>query len=548
MPSASQTGALTGADRSPADLVAVLRDLLRDHPDSIVVAASGDTTPNRVPLPESLGLGPVRTLPEEGSVLGRLTPEDRAMVPKLWGRARSRGAAVAPVRMVGSSEPSNLYMLDLRRDHGVLVAVFTEGDASPAAERVDGLCLPALPPRIGRAGKDAGAVILWAEPALTQILGWSAEELVGRRVIELVHPDDHETGILNWLELLEEPGPGRPVRLRHLHRDGSWVWLQVTNDNRLDDPRHHDVLAEMVDISEEMEALEALHAREQLLRQLTETVPVGLLHADLEGQLLYSNSRMAELSGVAAAATLADQFGHVAPDDRPRLDAALQAAAAGDAADVDVAMAAAEGGVPAHHCRISLRPLYNESGALTGLTGCVEDITSTVRRSQALEVRATTDPLTGCLNRSAVVSYLQELVDRGVSGTAVIFVDLDGFKPVNDGLGHAAGDDVLIQVATRLRDSVRSSDVVGRFGGDEFVVVCPSVNSAGHALDVARLISARAFGRPLDVAGEELAMQASLGVAWSSGPGTDALTLVQQADSAMYQAKREGTGPVLHGA
>ena len=452
---------------------------------------------------------------------------------------------MAAVRLLGSELASNLYMLELRHDHGVIIGVCAEGDASPADDLIEGLCLPVLPPRLARAGKDAGAVITWAEPALTQILGWSLEELVGRRIIELVHPDDRETGIVNWLELLDAPGPGRPVRLRHLHRDGSWVWLQVTNDNRLDDPVHNDVLAEMVDISEEMGALEALHAREQLLRQLTETVPVGLLHADLGGNLLYSNSRMAELSGVAVANTLSGHLAKVVPEDRRRLDAALLAAAEGAPSDVDVAMAS--GGEDAlRHCHISLRPLYNEWGGLSGFTGCVEDTTATVRHSQALEVRATTDPLTGCLNRSATLAQIQDLLDGGDTGTAVIFVDLDGFKPVNDDLGHAAGDDVLVQVAARLRASVRSGDAVGRLGGDEFVVVCPSVTSAEDALDVAEQICSRAFDQPLDVAGAALAMRASLGVAWSDRTGADALVLVQQADAAMYQAKRRGNSPVLH--
>ena len=546
MSSVSRLCAVTGSTQSPADLGLLLRALLQEHPEALVVAASGDNVPRRVPVPPSLGVDPGRVPPDGGSMLERLVPEDRALVPKLWGQARSRGAAVAPVRLLGSAAASNLYMLDLRRDHGVILALFTEGDASPAQERIEGLCLPELPPRLARAGKDAGAVIVWAEPALTQILGWSPDQLIGRRIIELVHPDDRETGIVNWLELLEKPGPGRPVRLRHLHRDGSWVWLQVTNDNRLEDPDHNDVQAEMVDISEEMGALEALHAREQLLRQLTETVPVGLLHADLGGNLLYSNARMAELSGVAMTDTLSEQLAMVVPEDRPRLDAALLAAREGAASDVEVAVAAGSDGSSFRHCHISLRPLYNEWGGLSGFTGCVEDITATVRRSQALEMRASTDPLTGCLNRSATLAQIQDLLDRGDGGTAVIFVDLDGFKPVNDDLGHAAGDDVLVQVAARLRDSVRSSDAVGRLGGDEFVVVCPSVTSAEHALEVAGQISARAFDQPLDVAGAALAQRASLGVAWSDRPGSDALDLVQQADAAMYQAKREGNSPVLH--
>lgn len=540
---------LSGTAATPAS---VLDALLRRHPDALVSAVAGGTAPNLLLVPPSLGIDPGRMIAEPRALVNQMEPEDRAVVAKLWGLARSRGAAVAPVRLPESGEPASLYMLDLRRDHGVIVAVVIPGEADADEELLDTLRLPPLPPRLARAGKDASAVITWIDPALSQILGWGSEELVGRRVLEFVHPDDREQGILNWMEMLDTSGAARPVRLRHRHRDGSWVWMEVTNWNRLDDPAHRDILAEMVDISDQMEALEALHAREQLLRQVTETVHVGLFQADLGGRVLYCNSRLMDITGAGAEATLADHFANVVIEDRPRLDHAIGVARAGGEAEVEVALQAGVGS--RRYCKYSLRPLRGEAGDVMGLTGCLEDVTVAVRARQALEARADSDQLTGCLNRSAVLTVLQETLEKAAvagrataGGTAVIFMDLDGFKPINDQLGHAAGDEVIVDVADRIRSSVRSGDVVGRLGGDEFVVVCPGVTSPDQALSVASFIGTRSFDRPIEVAGRTVRLTASLGVAWTDGPLADALTLVRQADAAMYESKRNRLGrPVLY--
>ncbi len=529
----------------------LLEALLSDHPDALVTAVAGSTVPQLVRVPDSLGIDPDRVANDPRSYIDQFEPEDRAVVAKLWGEARSRGVAVAPIRLPGTDTLASLYMLDLRRDHGVIAAVVTPRDTVVDDGLLDALRLPAHPPRLARAGKDAAAIIIWIDQALSQILGWSAEELIGRRVIEFVHPDDRELGILNWMEMLDTPGPARPVRLRHRHKDGSWVWFEVTNRNRLEDPEHRDILSDMVDISEQMEALEALHAREQLIRQVTETVHVGLFHTDLNGNLLYCNSRLTDLTGAPSTAGLSDQLAAVVVEDQPRLEEALRAARSGEEVDVELVVHAE--GMNRRDCKFSLRPLRNEAGDVTGLTGCVEDVTLTVRNREALEARATSDPLTGCLNRSAAVAVLQEVLEGNDSsalpdpgGSAVIFMDLDGFKPINDRHGHAAGDEVLVSVAHRIRCSVRAGDVVGRFGGDEFVVVCPNVTSPDHAVSVARFIGSRTFEQPIEVGGESVRLSASLGVAWTDRHCADALTLIRQADDAMYESKRNRLAqPVL---
>ena len=238
-------------------------------------------------------------LVEMDDTRGLVVPNNDSEMPRLWGRAMARGVAAGRVHLGTDGGPvGTLYLFDLRAGHGVMVAVFVEGDAEAEVLEV-GRRPDSLQPRFARVWKDAGSIILAVGPALPQILGWSAEEMVGRRTTEFVHPDDHEAAVANWLDMLDEPGPGRALRIRFQHRDGHWVWFEVTNTNRLADPQHADVVAEMIDVSEEMAVQETLRAREQLLAQLTESVPVGLFHADEQGRLVFANPGFRDLTGVS---------------------------------------------------------------------------------------------------------------------------------------------------------------------------------------------------------------------------------------------------------
>jgi len=191
---------------------------------------------------------------------------------------------------------------------------------------------------------------------------------------------------------------------------------------------------------------------------------VGLFHADLAGNLLFANRRLSEMMGSALGPKLVDQLARVEPEDRSDLEAALGAAA--DGADFDTVVRIPEEG-RTRHCSVCVRPLRDDYGTVTGLTGCVEDVTASVQSRSDLEVKAISDPLTGCLNRAGTLAVLQDTLDRAPAtltdpvGTAAIFVDLDRFKPVNDEFGHATGDEVLLRVAERIRTSVRSGASAG---------------------------------------------------------------------------------------
>jgi diguanylate cyclase (GGDEF)-like protein/PAS domain S-box-containing protein len=525
-------------DRDHDALDLALRALLDQHHDALVAAVNEDglfvAMPSSVPLRDQAVLS-------GRSALDVVTPPDRVVVITTWERARRTGAARTPVRLAGEGEHgANLHLLDATARHGVYVAVVVAEEGTASLEQLRSLPLAA--PRIARTRKNELAVLAAVDEATTRMLGWQSDEMVGRRSLEFVHPEDQERAIENWMEMLSRPGQGVRVRLRHACHDGSWQWVEVTNHNLLDDPDHGYVLAEMVDISDEMAAQEALREREQLLHRLAEAVPIGLLQVDRERRVVYTNERLTDIVGVGPCAGVDEQLATVAAEDRPAFSSALDAVLEGRDVDIEIRLCPPDGEL--RHCRALLRSLSDEGGAVTGAIVCLEDVTESVRLRDQLEERATFDVLTRCHNRGATMTALERALARPATTTAVIFVDIDRFKPVNDRFGHTAGDELLRVVAARLQRAVREQDVVGRLGGDEFLVVCPGVGGSDEAMGVADRVRASISG-VVRLGDRNVDVRVSLGVACAPA-GTTADALVARADAAMYEAKRNRAGtPVL---
>jgi diguanylate cyclase (GGDEF)-like protein len=172
------------------------------------------------------------------------------------------------------------------------------------------------------------------------------------------------------------------------------------------------------------------------------------------------------------------------------------------------------------------------------------------KRNEQLSRAANQDALTGLPNRVFLLDRLQHAIGEiavHAEKLAVVFLDLDGFKPINDQHGHDVGDEVLKVVARRFRKAMRGSDVVGRLGGDEFVVIGPGVHDAAAAEIVANKLFA-ALANSITVADKELSVGASIGIALCADAGADADTILRFADEAMYEAKRGGRNRFcLHG-
>jgi diguanylate cyclase (GGDEF)-like protein/PAS domain S-box-containing protein len=537
------------ANSSPTDarveidydgLEQALDELLSLHPDALVAAARADGVfvdmPATVPLKDHV-------VAQGRSGLDLVTKADFSPLLAAWDRAQVTGVGRCVVHLVDEPErPVALHFLDLQRDHGVYLLAFVPTDPSDDAPVARGPEIAQAPPRFANVKKDQRAVLLDVDEALTQILGWSAEEMIGRRTLDFIHEDDHGLAVDNWMEMLQSPGPGRRVRLRHQRKEGSWVWFEVTNHNLFEDPDHGCAVSTMVDISEEMATQEALRAREQLLDRLAEAIPLGLLQIDADRKVVYTNDRLHEIVGLKPAPTVQAQLATVVERDKSTLKQAIDSVlGGGDSADIEVELQ-----LPRTRelrlCALNLRPLGN-AGQISGAIASVADVTDSARMREELKRKATFDELTGCYNRASILPAIEAIIDGSGEKTdlAVSFVDLDHFKPVNDHLGHAAGDELLKIVASRLQAAVRDADLVARIGGDEFLVVCPGIGGPERAMKLAERLSAALAGE-VGIAGSTIELAASIGVAWSSRKDVDADALIAQADDAMYDAKSSRDG------
>ena len=539
--------------------------LLREHPDAMLYAQTGDGV--IVPPPASLGVEGYPVLATEGRRgLDLCLAEDRMAMINAWMCVKREAVAEARGRL--SSDPDRwmvVRMLDLRKTHGVLLTVLWPADDAPEADgpgKTDTLA-PATPRFCTRKQDEEGNVIDCDE-AYLQMFGYSLEEVIGNPTFERVHPEDQARVIEGWIAAVAT-GRVQMFRIRMRRRDDSWLWVDTTLHNFLGDEDQPHILAECIDVSAEMVAQEALQDREELLRRLIEELPDGLLHLDSERNVVYHNARLLEiLHGTPALDRVrpqpADgaeprQPGPTTPPSLAELTKTLTAEALrtfdavlertlkeGVCEDVEV-----EASLPFAQQRnilLKVRPLQRDTGVVSGVIASVLDVTDDARARRELEKRAALDALTGAHNRASIMDAVARELDES-SETGVIYVDLDRFKSVNDTFGHAAGDEVIVGVADRLKAAMRSSDEVGRLGGDEFLVLLRGVPNLEEAIRAARRISESLRGT-YRFPGGSFELCASIGVAFVEDPAVTAEQLVQRADAAMYRSKEQRHGlPVL---
>lgn len=547
LPVSPHTDSSESEDPTPADMpsgaisrggmsVEDLASWLGLHPTAMVGAVDSAGAPTEIPPGVPLGSGHQI---DTRSLLELVVPEHTSVVADAFVGALRRGFGNATIRM--ASAPDQVYVLqylDLRQSFGIMLRVVTPWEDSENLQPryLDIAELQPSRPRLGLMTKDEVAGILSIDESTSLMLGWTAEEMVGRPNLDFIHPDDHVRAIDNWMSRFSNStGHMGVIRLRYRCRDDSWLWVEISNQVHTDESGVTTVFAQLIDVSDEMAAVEALRRSEGFLRRMSDTLPVGTFHIGSDGKVVFVNPVLERLLGEAPVATRHDLARALVPDQWSVLDGAIGTALTeGVDTDLDLAVAPDGDGSKAN-CRITLRAVTDE-GVILGVLGCVVDVTE-------LKRMADTDSLTSLANRRSILQILDEALASHAGRVGVIFVDLDTFKPINDRHGHRIGDEVLAAVANRLQAAVRPVDVVGRLGGDEFLVVCPGLGTPDSATGVAVRLQ-EALEGSFEVQGLNLLLTASFGVACGCS-GVTAEHLVATADAAMYEAKaRRPSGPV----
>lgn len=422
-------------------------------------------------------------------------------------------------------------------------------DATPDTRLDDPVSL--LPPGLFRALHEHSSDIVtildpdggwrFTSPAGTRLLGWPPGYDPGPLgVFAFVHPDDLERARTAFADVRSgRRDPDEAILLRVQSTDGAWHQLETRARDLTHDPQVQGIVVTCRDVTER----EAAEAKIRLLYEVLEASTELVLLCDPTGTVRYANEIARVRMGIAEGdQPLVDIDRLLTPTSAALLATIATTVDAGGAWAGELMIRTVDGSeVPV---ATAVQMHRDERGRDQFVSLIAHDISELKATQERLEHQATHDPLTGLPNRA----LFQELGDQALAranryGTtvAVLFLDLDRFKPVNDSLGHPAGDELLVRVAARLRNAVRRGDVVARFGGDEFLVLCEHPAGQTEMRELARRLI-ETLSEPISVRGTDACVGASVGIAIGGGTRTTIDALIRDGDAALYRAKEQGRG------
>ncbi len=382
----------------------------------------------------------------------------------------------------------------------------------------------------------------YVTPSFEELTGFTVEELYQRNFVDDVHPEDAAGMRTLWRGLFDgESYSGAEFRI--INRDGTEKWCWSAGSPILDESGGQiGVQIRDADISGLKRAEQRLRESEERARSIIETTSDAYLAADERGVVLEWNRAAERLFGHGREEALGYSLVDLVAAGQAR-EKLTEAIGRGRAVTIELAARHRDAGeFPAE---LTLWQV-DLAGART-LNVFARDITERRLREEQVTFMAYHDKLTGLPNRAMFEQHLELVLVRARhdgNAAGVLYMDVDRFKLVNDTFGHEAGDDLLREVAARLRKAARSGDLVVRLGGDEFVLVLgdlPAALAASVAANVAARVQ-EAFAAPFQLAGQPFQTTASIGVALFPDDAIDAKSLVTAADSGMYISKRAGPG------
>ncbi len=390
---------------------------------------------------------------------------------------------------------------------------------------------------------DLNGNMTFVNEAFCKILGYSQEELTGKPFADFLHPDDKEMVMEKFMEGLANPEPGYQLEFRAIHKDGHAIWIYPSVSPIFHDDILSAGMAIVFDITERKQLEEAVKESEERYRTILEEIQDSYFEVDLAGNLTFVNDAMCrtmgysreELIGMNYRVFAAKEDVEIVYRDFNRVYNTCE-----PIKGLSYKFVQKNGTVG--FGELSISAIKNEEGKVIAFRGVARDVTERKRLEQELADIATHDFLTGLPNRVLLHDRLNvglEHAKRNNTNLAVMMLDLDRFKVVNDTFGHSMGDKLLKAAGGALWDLVRKSDTVARVGGDEYLVLLPKIAKIEDATKVAQKIL-EAFRKPFVVDSYQIRVTTSIGIAIYPEDGENADDLIANADTAMYWVKEHG--------
>jgi diguanylate cyclase (GGDEF)-like protein/PAS domain S-box-containing protein len=386
---------------------------------------------------------------------------------------------------------------------------------------------------------------VFVNSAYAELLGYTVEELLAlspKQVRNLVHPDDQEIAWGRYQDRIE----GKPAlphyQFRIIRKDGSVRWVE-TFPSRIEYQGRPALQVAMIDITERKLAEATLRNSEERYRTLVESSTDAILMLDRERCVVTCNQAFLDLFGYQKNEVEGQSIRIIHPSEEsfrdygkatfPLVERVGSLREEWDLMRKDGTIFSAE---------IVTSPIRSLDGTTTGYICIIRDITERKRAEEELAYMATHDSLTGLPNRTLFSDRLTialTQVRRSKKSLAVMLLDLDYFKDVNDNLGHSVGDQLLRVVGTRLSELLRKGDTIARIGGDEFLLLLPELLQIEYAISLAQKIL-EVFREPFAFNDHQLHITTSIGIAIFPDDGDNADILMKNADIAMYRVKNKG--------
>ena len=385
---------------------------------------------------------------------------------------------------------------------------------------------------------DTDVILHYVNPACAEVFGWRPEVWLGKSILDLVHPDD-VANVLSSTGTMQAKRVGTPVEVRVRLADGSWKWVEIVGYNALDIEGLHGLVVVARDVTRRR-MWEVAGSDTVRFQQVVQHASSVTLLLDRDGEITSVNAAFTRLLGHDVSHVIGRRLiSFCAPDDVNDLEFSIEKAGSEvKPVSCEASMRHLDAVRPPLPMRFEIVNLLDDP-VVEGLVVTGYDVSDLHHARRTLEHLARHDALTGLANRSVLLDELERVVGEHRTA-AVVFIDLDRFKPVNDLLGHESGDELLRKVSERLLDSVRPGDLVARVGGDEFVVVAYDVADRAQGQALCDRIDGT-LSMPYLLIEGPVRVTASVGLALVDDDAT-VTGLLADADLAMYEAKAARRG------